>query len=336
MNIEKPEQCISYLKTNGLIRGKSEVTCRPLPGGVSSRTVLVEPHGQASFVLKQALDKLRVPVDWFSGPERVHREALGLRWMAEVAPAGSAPKLLYEDHDAHIIAMSAIATPHANFKELLLAGHISLEHVQQFGHLLGTIHYNGYIRRAETAVVFADQHFFESLRLEPYYGFAGEQVADAFSFLSDLRQETAERKITVVHGDYSPKNVLLYKDNVVLLDYEVIHFGDPAFDLGFALTHFLSKAHHLPTLRQTFYHAAQIFWQTYWSLIQPLPWAIAAEEYAVRHTLACLLARVDGRSPLEYLTESERSRQRQAVIAIMKNPPLKIMSLIDEFIHTLD
>jgi 5-methylthioribose kinase len=126
-----------------------------------------------------------------------------------------------------------------------------------------------------------------------------------------------------VHGDYSPKNVLVHNGRLILLDHEVIHWGDPAFDLGFSMTHLLSKAHHLTQHRAAFLNAAQHYWDVYDDA--------SNESRAVRHTLGCLLARVAGRSPLEYLNEDERVRQKGAVLKLMAAPPQKIRDLIEGF-----
>ena len=163
----------------------------------------------------------------------------------------------------------------------------------------------------------------------------------AKAFLDHLVAATRERTYTLGHGDYSPKNTLVYQNRLVLLDYEVIHWGDPAFDLGFSLTHLLSKAHHLAAQRAQFAQAAQHYWQTYQQVSQQLTggvtavWQTAIEGYAVRHTLACLLARVAGRSPLEYLTAAARTRQQQVVVALMQQPPASVPTLIDDFINRL-
>lgn len=335
MNIEEPWQLIPYLREKRLIPQNSVPDISILAGGVSNRTVLVKPRVQSPIVLKQALEKLRVSVDWFSAPERVHREALGLHWMERIAPRGSAPVLLHEDRKLHIIAMSAVPSPHANFKQLLLDGRIEHEYVRQFAQLLGTIHANGARLRTEAEEVFGDQHFFNSLRLEPYYGFTSQQVPEATAFLGGLIERTKSRKITIVHGDYSPKNVLIHQDRLVLLDYEVIHFGDPSFDLGFALTHLLSKANHLAHSRNEFGKAAKLFWRTYETIVQGLPWSQTLEAHAVEHSLACLLARVDGRSPLEYLDAHGQSRQRKAVLTMLHRPPEKVDQLVDQFTEQL-
>ena len=113
---------------------------RVLAGGVSNRTVLVEfPErpSRESWVLKQALAKLRVKVDWFSDPARIGREALGLRHLAALAPPGTITPLVFEDPAHHLLAMAAVPQPHENWKSRLLAGRVEPEHAGQFGSLLG-------------------------------------------------------------------------------------------------------------------------------------------------------------------------------------------------------
>jgi aminoglycoside phosphotransferase (APT) family kinase protein len=140
----------------------------------------------------------------------------------------------------------------------------------------------------------------------------------------------------LVHGDYSPKNILIYQGRLVLLDHEVIHFGDPAFDVGFALAHLLSKAHHVRSRRAAFAGAAADFWRSYRDSLGDFPWASDLEPRAARHTLGCLLARVAGRSTLEYLDGEERVRQRDAAIALMEAPPTSVVELVRRFVALLD
>src|SRR3712207_2275674 len=336
LDIEQPGALVGYLRETGRVGEDEEPVIRVLAGGVSNRTVLVErPGAGEAWVVKQALPKLRVAVDWFSDPERIHREAQGLRWLEQLASPGTITPLVFEDRDNRLLAMEAVPEPHENWKTMLLGGRLENDHVEQFGRLLGTVHRGGYERREETEPAFRDRSFFESLRLEPYYGYTAEQVADAADFLHALVEETRARRDTLVHGDYSPKNVLVREGRLVLLDHEVIHFGDPAFDLGFSLTHFLSKAHHLPGMREDFADAARFYWATYSEVVAELPWAADIEERAVRHTLGCLLARVAGRSPLEYLDERERGRQKTAVLAVIPDPPKSVAGLVEGFVGRL-
>jgi len=334
LDIEDAPALLSYLQRTGRIAPREQPRIAILHGGVSNRTVWVERESGEAWVLKQALAKLRVPVDWFSSPERIHREALGLEWLARLAPPGSITPLLFEDRERHLLAMQAVPQPHQNWKTMLLAGEISPDHFRQFATLLAAIHREAY-GRADLAEVFGDRSFFESLRLEPYYAYSAQQAPAAAPFLDSLIRDTLACRITLVHGDYSPKNILIHEGRLVLLDHEAIHFGDPAFDLGFSLTHFLSKAHHLPALRREFAFAALEYWRLYSEAIGAHAWAANLEPRAVRHTLACLLARVVGRSPLEYLDSAERVRQRDAVLRIIPAAPDTIADLISMFVEQL-
>jgi 5-methylthioribose kinase len=182
LDIERPGELVAYLRATGRIGPDETPRVEVLAGGVSNRTVLVERAGGESWVVKQALAKLRVAVDWFSDPRRIEREALGLKYLAEIAPAGAITPLVFEDAAHHLLAMEAVPRPHENWKTMLLAGRVEREHVEQFGRLLGTIHRGGWERRAETAQVFGDRSFFESLRVEPYYLYTAEQVPEAKGF----------------------------------------------------------------------------------------------------------------------------------------------------------
>ncbi len=311
------------------------VNIRVLHGGVSNRTVLVERAIGEAWVLKQALAKLRVKVEWFSDVRRIHREALGLKYLEQLAPRGTTSPLVFEDESHHLLAMRAVPQPHVNWKHVLLAGDVHTRHVVQFGELLATVHRRSAEQRDELANIFEDRTFFETLRIEPYYQYAATQALESASFIARLVDETRARRFCIVHGDYSPKNILVHADRLILIDHEVIHWGDPAFDLGFSLTHLLSKAHHLPPFRASFTAAALIYWQTYVASLGEVPWAADLERMAVHHTLGCLLARVVGRSPLEYLDEEQRSRQRRVVIHLMQHPPDDIAGLIDAFVKGL-
>lgn len=335
LDIENPDELLLYLRSKQLVGENAPVSVRILKGGVSNRTVLVI-DGNRRFVVKQALSKLRTAADWFSEPHRIHTEALGLQWLKMLAPEGAITSLLYEDRSQHVIAMEAVPEPHYNWKTLLLNGELRLDHIEQFALLLSAIHKNSSARAGEIAAVFNDRTFFDTLRLEPYYKYSAQQLPQAGQFLHSLIEDTWSTRVALVHGDYSPKNVLIHNGKLILLDHEVVHFGDPAFDIGFGLTHLLSKAHHLSKHRAEFLQSAQMFVGRYLTDLKQAPWIRAAEPRAVRHTLGCLLARVAGRSPLEYLTQSERETQAAIVLEMMKRPPDRLPDLICQFGENLN
>jgi aminoglycoside phosphotransferase (APT) family kinase protein len=332
VDIENPSELLDYLRSTRRIGPGESPKFATLHGGVSNRTVLVERPTGESWVLKQALPKLRVDVDWFSDPARIHREALGLRYLPNLAPPGSITPLVFEDRQLHLLAMAAVPHPHVNFKTELLSGQVNPDHILQFAQILASIHRESAKRGEQLIALFDDRSVFESLRIEPYYRYTAQQLPESARFFERLIADTYSRRFTIVHGDYSPKNILIHNDRLILLDHEVIHFGDPAFDLGFSLAHLFSKAHHLPMHRAEFGNAIRLYWQTYCTDVRDAPWSTGLEEYAVRHSLACTLARVAGRSKLEYLTPEQRLRQRNIILELLSAPPQTIGQLLARFL----
>lgn len=335
LDVEDLSALIAFLQERRILPPGEKPCVRRLEGGVSNRALLIKSSSRPPFVVKQALPKLRVAVDWFSSPSRIHQEARGLEWLQELAPPGTVPPLLFEDLDSHVIGMAAVPEPNCNWKRALLNGDVNLAFVERFALILGTIHRTSSQKREKIARVFEDRSFFETLRLEPYYRYSATQVPETAAFYANLIEMTLATKLSLVHGDYSPKNVLIHDGHLFLLDHEVIHFGDPAFDVGFALCHLLSKANHLARSRAAFVEAAQTFARRYLECIHDLEWSRALEVRAARHTLGCLMARVVGRSPLEYLSPQERNTQLEVALKLVPHPPGALRDFIDAFSERL-
>jgi 5-methylthioribose kinase len=336
LDIEQPDQLLTYLRETRRIASSENPEVHNLRGGVSNKTVLVKTGDGRAWVLKQALPKLRVEVDWFSDPARIHREALALRHLPSLAPPGTITPLIFEDAEEHLLAMEAVPDPHHNLKALLLSRQIVDDHLFQFGRLIGAIHRNSAARADEFRELFDDRSFFESLRIEAYYRYTAQQVTEAAAFLHELIDVTYSRRLCLVHGDYSPKNILVHQGKLILLDHEVIHFGDPAFDLGFAMAHLLSKAHHLASHRQQFIHAARLFWSSYVTATANTAWSADIDAHTAAHSMACLLARVAGRSKLEYLSAEERIRQKAIALKLMAERPTSVLQLLERFLSELE
>ena len=325
MNITHFPDLISYLGRKGLLDTNQNISCKILTGGVSNRTVFISAAGGDSFIVKQALAKLNVKEDWFSRPERIFVEARALDELPNLIPVSSIPAFIFEDKEQFILIMQAIPQPHENWKTQLLRGSILLDHVDQFARLLALIH-SQTIDNDYYASLFGEKEFFKSLRMDAYYRFTATQVPEASEFLLQLISETIHKEYCLVHGDFSPKNVLVRDENLILLDYEVMHYGDGAFDIGFAMTHFLSKANHLLLFRGKFIEAARRFWKTYNHIAKI---NAEMEARAVRNTLACLLSRVRGKSPLEYLSKIERDTQLAICLKILPQLPRNMNHFIE-------
>lgn len=333
LDIEQPGALLAYLQEHDRLPSGVIPRITALPGGVSSRTMLVEFPDGTGWVVKQALPRLRVATEWLSDPRRIEREGLALRWMPRVLGEGVTPGCVFEDAAHHVLAMTAVPQPRVNWKTRLLAGEVEEALVLAFATILGRLHSRG--RGEEVAAAFEDRAHFDSLRLQPYYRFTAERHPSAREFFGALIEETLATRCCLVHGDYSPKNTLVRGDGLVLLDFEVMHFGDPAFDVGFALAHLFAKARHVPDRRDRFVAAVVVFWQRYLAESGQETTGGEFEARVVRHALACLLARVDGRSPLEYLTEEERSDVRALILGLVAKPPISMTEFIPLFVHSM-
>jgi aminoglycoside phosphotransferase (APT) family kinase protein len=336
LDVESLPSLMGYLRRHGLILTDERAHVTILQGGVSNKTVLVEPTDSKPFVIKQALGKLRVAADWHCDPARIHREAQALRYLPALTPAGTITPLFFEDTVEHVISMEAVPAAHENWKTMLLSRGPKPEHIVQFAEVLAAIHRRSSEQQEMLRGPFGDRTWFNVLRLEPYYQFTGDQVTEARAFLANLIRETLHISLALVHGDYSPKNVLIHASRFVLLDHEVAHFGDPAFDVGFSLTHLLSKAHHCRERRSAFFAGSELYAAQYLARSQGCDFGSDFEARTCRHTLACLLARVSGRSPLEYLSDPEKVQQRAIALVLMSAPPRSLINLIHSFKKELE
>lgn len=312
-----------YLERMRRIPPGKSVTIVPLAWGVSNCVLRVEPETAPPFVLKQSRSRLRTADPWFSRLERIFREAEVLRWLSARLPAGVVPQPVFEDRENFVLAMEAIRPDHVVWKQLLLAGQVDLELARQLGELLGTIHAESAAVRDELSS-WRDREVFEELRIEPFYRRLITRHPETAPALERLIAETYDRAICLVHADFSPKNILIHPDGFSLVDFETAHLGDPAFDLGFFLSHLLLKAvsHHPasgPLLNAA--RAALAGWRQ-----RVRGTELSAPELSARgaaHTAACLLARIDGASPVDYLVHDEPRKEfvRQHPLARLRAEP---------------
>jgi 5-methylthioribose kinase len=300
-----------YLAGRGVPTPRSVIE---LGGGVSNTVLLVET-GEGRFVLKQSLGKLRVEQDWFSDRGRIFRESEALRALAPCLPAGAVPEVLWEDRQNCLFAMSAAKADARTWKAQLMHGEVDEATAARVGEMLAAI-----IRRTwhdpDAEQVFGDQTVFDQLRLDPYYRSTASLHPDLSPQFQKLISESSTRRHCLVHGDWSPKNFLVSGRGVMAIDFEVIHYGDPAFDAAFLLNHLALKSFKLPAYRDAMERAAMAFWG---ALRAGMPAGTEWMERAtVEHLGALMLARVDGKSPAEYLdSEGLRALVRGAACGVM-------------------
>lgn len=316
------ENLREYLAAAGKLRPDQPAKITWLSGGVSNVVFLIEPDGAAPFVLKQSRAQLRTRADWFSRLDRIFREVDGQRALAAMLPVGAVPNVVFEDRENYCYAMSAVRADHAVWKQQLLLGRVDREVFTAAGHLLGQIHARS-ATQDSLPKTFADTTVFFELRGDPFY----RRIADVHPLIRDsigaLLAEMAAHPLCLVHADYSPKNILVHPEGITLVDHETVHWGDPAFDLGFLFSHLCLKALALPKLRTGIIAGIDTAWEAYRAELTDGPISRdALAQRAVGHLAACLLSRIDGKSGVDYLTEeSHRVFIRQISINWLTTPP---------------
>ncbi len=290
-----------------------------LGGGVSNTVVLVEDATQR-IVLKQSLPRLRVQDEWLADQSRIYREWEAMLALRPILPAGRLPEPLFLDRASFLYAMRGAPRGSEDWKTRLLAGRCDAGTAQLAGSTLGRIvrgTWNDPVLRES----FADRAAFEQLRTDPYYRTVAMRHPPVADAVEAWIAESGSRQVAMVHGDWSPKNLLVHKEGIVCIDFECAHFGDPSYDAGFILNHLILKAFHRPHQAADYFRLARAgFDRTKELLPEPaLDWFEAA---SARHLAFLMLARIDGKSPVEYLHgESLRDRVRRLALQLIDRAP---------------
>ncbi|MCS7222941.1 MAG: aminoglycoside phosphotransferase family protein [Armatimonadetes bacterium] len=277
-----------------------------LGGGISNRVLLIE-SGNDRFVFKQALDRLRVKDEWLADRSRLLREVACLKAIRNFVGPQWAPEVLAEWTESFACLMEAAPEGSRTWKDDLLKGTIDPSVTQKVIHLMSALHRTTR-GHPEVKQIFKDQTNFIQLRIDPYFITIGQRHPDLKEKIESCITPLFEG-FCLVHGDFSPKNLLLHPDGRLwLLDCEVGHYGNPVFDLSFCANHLLLKSIHLNS--RTALQEARRLWTGYWSALEGFPRDFL-EPIAVKTLALLLLARVDGKSPVEYLSEQKRQVVRQ-------------------------
>jgi len=308
----------AFLAERGLVDDAAAVQARPLSGGVSNIVLAVESDGWRA-VVKQALPRLRVADEWLATQERALTEAAALGLAADLTP-GTVPAVLDIDESSYAIVIAAAPDGWANWKEELLRGVADPAIGERLGTILAAWH-RGTTGESSTWRL-AGTDAFEQLRVDPYHRTVMRRRPELADSIGEVVEQMLATTTCLVHGDFSPKNVLVGPESLWVLDFEVAHVGDPAFDLGFMLNHLLLKSIHRPEVAVRYYGCAHAFLAAYADavpaeLLPPL-------SYVLAHTGCLALARVDGKSPAEYLTGEEREAARRVGEELLTSPPASL------------
>jgi len=326
--MRQTDEFLEVLRRNGHVCDP-QARLVPMAGGVSSEIYLVE-DGTRKFVVKRALAKLKVKDDWFADvgrnrSEREYMECVG--WMIP----GAVPQILFSSAEDGYFGMEYLGEDFLNWKSALLEGEFSAVHAGLAGRILGEIHRRtagdeGLRKQFDTTQIF------HQIRMEPYLLTTGKRHPALRSLFDTEAQRIESTREALVHGDFSPKNILIRGDRMVLLDCEVAWYGDPVFDVAFFLNHlFLKALHHAPRrCGGEEMHGGDgmidAFWRAY-AEERSAAEAQLIEKRLVPLLLMLLLARVDGKSPVEYLSASKQTFIRAFVGKHLPSPPESLQAL---------
>jgi len=281
------------------------------------------------LVAKRALPQLKTASEWRVSTDRNHNEAAWLRRAGAIVP-GAVPAVLGEDQARGIVLLEYL--PPSSFtlwKDDLLAGRIDAAVAVAVADTIGRIH-AATLGAPAVAAEFATDGLFDALRLDPYLrATAARHPAVAGRILAALT-ETARNHVALVHGDLSPKNILVSRadGHPVILDAECAWYGDPAFDAAFCLNHLLLKAIHMPSHAAMLSAAADAF-QDRWLSHFPADLRNGLAERTARLLPCLMLARVDGKSPVEYLSAMEQDRVRAVSLPLIRMAPSSLTQILE-------
>ncbi|HEY2439236.1 MAG TPA: phosphotransferase [Solirubrobacteraceae bacterium] len=297
----------AYLEAVGLVPSGVPVAAEELGGGISN-VVLKVSWGEEAMVLKQSMPKLRVSADWPFDRRRTLVERDCLQLLGRLVP-GAVPDVIFCDADEYVLAISCVPDGGTLWKQALMAGDVDDVAAGRAGALLGRIHRLSALD-ADARDRFADQTVMIQGRTNPYHLTAAARHPSLAPAIEREVARLLSTRVALTLGDYSPKNLFVYDDRVVAIDFEVAHWGDPAFDVAFCLTHLVLKAMRFETRSARYLAAAARFWADYAAEGGGL-----AQEPDVVCELGCLLlARIDGKSPIEYIT-ADPTRNRVRALA---------------------
>lgn len=301
VDLLNPSTVVEYLTSKNVIQKSDNPQVEVLTGGVSNVVIAITTANQ-KLVLKQALAELAVSEKWEADQRRAIVEANAIELFNKLTP-NQVPKLIFLDPDRFILVLERVPVGSTVWKSDLLAGVINPDIGLKLGATLASWHNYGE-KSTEAKIKFMEDSLFEQLRIDPFYRFVATKNPQIEVPIRKLINELEGDKTTVVHGDFSPKNIMVAtNDDIYILDFEVTHVGNPVFDLAFLTAHLLCKFFrtedrlHAKLLANT----AISFMKEYQTLRRISP-------SVTRHAALIALARVEGKSPVNYLSTDAQQK----------------------------
>jgi aminoglycoside phosphotransferase (APT) family kinase protein len=292
------ELVIPYLVERRVMGGATDASAEQLAGGYINQVFRVTgPAGE--LVVKQALEQSRRTI-LQADIARAHAEVAAMRavqrYLDNHAPT---PVVLDEDRENFVCVMTAAPRDARLYHDELLAGRTHPTAARALGVYAAELH--GRTRGdAGAAKEFASNPGFK-LRDQSIRS-AGAAHPDLKGRIEALLDQNLTLREALVDYDITPKNVLVHSRGITKLDFECAQFGDPAFDVGIVLGHFMLYALARPGWAGPILRAGKAFEEGYASVLGPVSgdFARRGAEYAA----VMILGRVAGDLVLDFCTDS--------------------------------
>ncbi|MDQ0340065.1 5-methylthioribose kinase [Caldalkalibacillus uzonensis] len=315
------EEVVSYLRQMEWVNIDEQLKVELLTGGVSNMVWKITTPSKR-WVLKQALPKLKVQEEWYSDVDRIFREQLVMRFLQDLIPSDTVPGIIHHDLERHILIMNCAPESTIPWKNQLMEGIFDQSVASNVGRLLKMIHKQSLSMNENQIAQLKDLRFSKQLRIDPFYHYIGQKYAELKNMVQVLVKDLTEVQFCLVHGDFTPKNILVDQDHsLILLDYEVAHWGNPVFDLVSCIAHLLLKGWALEKRTEAV--------RTVLALLDEYGEQIS-EKFPC-HLGLFLLSRLDGKSPVSYLQDDKLIKEiRMTALNILRGSR-KVP--LDQFFH---
>jgi hypothetical protein len=332
IDISSKDVLEKYLLERNIINAEEGYSFHYCKGGVSGTVVFVYA-GKKPIIIKQALAQLKVKEEWHCDPNRMGIEYKSNEIYHRLVP-DCAPAVYFYDDKNYIYGREAVPENCSMWKTDLFSGLLDFHVAEKSIRTLLMVH-EKCAGDAEVAAMFADKQIFYELRISPYIEFLVDKYPHLKNFAAPIIKELMESSITLIHGDYSPKNIMTIGRNISVLDYEVACYGHPVFDLAFFAAHFVLKAVKHKQWAGAYISMLKYMLEIYFTEIRFMN-AANLEEGFIKLLALLLLARIDGKSPAEYIdAETDKELVRKMAFEIIQNKQPSYKKVLSLFLENI-
>lgn len=322
----------SYLRHKNWLGKREPYRILPLSGGNLNYLFRVDTP-QRSFVVKQAREKIKL-LDHLQVPrQRVEIERNALHAFKKATQSRSVPELYDYDVENFVLIMEAVPPTYTLFTYELLAGNVNLNLPKTMARFYAQLHTSTYQNR-QLQQQFASMEMFDTFKIGFFHKELLQKVSStAYKNVFNAMEKCHQNRICLIHADSQPKNMLVNGDHFYLLDYELSTFGDPAFDVGNILAHYILVAIINYPLRERYFKAMNIFWREYQRHCS-FPFLEQLQRNALQHFAPVIFGRTSSSIKISFIESKTRNVAEKVLLSLAEHPPqnlLDVFTIVEKY-----